>query len=280
MSLARELLPRALHQVACGNETHELVWSRGEITTLDHADPDGERALVALGGPRSRCVDVLDAWHRQRTSLRVLTLAPRGPADVLVGDVLADPQPHTHTHHLALPGRVTSAYKSSVAFGWVSTSGGTARPPQTSGQRDDVDLMTLLGLGGGLPHRLVTDVLEHWAARVDELPDDSPELPALRAALYGRATAAVRSWLHDSAVELAVTLVPADATPAYRRTPDGIALDLPWRWLTDVWATGLTTTAARFALDATLDGRTVTLQTVGPDGGEPTPIRIELPQET
>ncbi|MCU1600130.1 MAG: hypothetical protein JWO22_839 [Frankiales bacterium] len=285
------LLPRAIHDIRCGDESHQLAWSHGAITTLDHADPDGERTLAALGGQRSRCIDVLDAWQRQRHSLRVLAIAPRSPADFLVGDDLA-PVPQSG----ARPGRLSSsagtrwstgllsrvfstssAYSSSVAFGWASTSGGTQPPPELAGSRDDIDLMMLLGLGSGLPHRLVAEVLCHWADRVEELPESAPELPALTAALYGRATAAVRPWMGDHRRPVEVTRVPSGQVPRMTADRDGVVLEVPFRWLTHVWVMGLATTAGRLALDATFDDGAVTLQTVGPEGGESTPMTVQLP---
>jgi hypothetical protein len=173
-------------------------------------------------------------------------------------------------------GGVTSAYKSSVHFGWVRTVGGTAPPTGEGARRDDVDLMMLLNLGSGLPHRLVAEVLEAWQPRVDPRAEDDPNLPALRAALYGRAVAAVQHWLHEPRARVDVTLLADDEEPSWQRTDDGCSVALPWRWLTDVWAPGLTTAAGRFALAAELADGTLTLQTVGPDGGRPTPLRIEL----
>ncbi len=288
MSDVLSLLPKAIHDIRCGNESHQLVWSRGAITTLDHADPDGERTLAALGGPRSRCIDVLDAWERQRHNPRVLAIAPRGPNDFLVGDDLSSFSSGGRRVHLSgsgswssnLMSRVfstRSAYSSTMAFGWASTSGGTQPPPEAAGGRDDIDLMTLLGLGSGLPHRLVAEVLCHWGDRIEDLPSTAPELPALTAALYGRATAAVRPWLGDHRRPVVVSRVARDETPSLAVDQHGVRMALPFRWLTHVWVMGLTATAGRFALDAAFDGQIVTLKTVGPDGGESMPMTVQLP---
>ena len=78
-----ELLPATVIEVGCGDDLHRLRWSAGDLGSLDHDDPEGERTLAALGGTSNGCVRVLDAWQRQRTSLRVLTLTSHGAADRL-----------------------------------------------------------------------------------------------------------------------------------------------------------------------------------------------------
>jgi hypothetical protein len=67
----------------CAGETHHVRWGAGELRALDHDDPDGERALAALGGGPCQCVDLLDAWRRHERDIRVLALASRGPGDIL-----------------------------------------------------------------------------------------------------------------------------------------------------------------------------------------------------
>ena len=72
MSDVLSLLPKAIHEIRCGNESHQLAWSRGAITTLDHADPDGERTLAALGHDRVTMVG--HRWDSACIELRQLYL--------------------------------------------------------------------------------------------------------------------------------------------------------------------------------------------------------------
>lgn len=46
----------------CEGYRHEITWERGELRLAQHPEPDGERALVALGGRIPRCVEILDLW--------------------------------------------------------------------------------------------------------------------------------------------------------------------------------------------------------------------------
>jgi hypothetical protein len=49
----------------CGGQLHTVSWADGQLHAVDHDrdDEDGESALVALGAPRRRCTEVIDAWY-------------------------------------------------------------------------------------------------------------------------------------------------------------------------------------------------------------------------
>ena len=49
--------------VACGGETHRLVWHRGRVRADAHPDIDGELALAAFGGELPACVDAVQRWR-------------------------------------------------------------------------------------------------------------------------------------------------------------------------------------------------------------------------
>src|SRR6202044_795789 len=74
-------LPSAIARVDCSGERHSIRWSAGDLVGLDHDDPEGERALAALGGTSCTCVDVLAAWSRQRDNPGLLTVLSRGTQD-------------------------------------------------------------------------------------------------------------------------------------------------------------------------------------------------------
>ena len=165
--------------------------------------------------------------------------------------------------------------------GWVSQAPlsrflpGLARPP---GGLDQDELLTLLRLGGGLSERLVSTVLAIWSERIS-IEDErvTAERAALTAALYGRVTAALRSWLNEP--DLAITLEMIDPTdpPEVMRVPEGIHVQLPFRWLIDVWARGVSVVLGRFAmklLDSEDDRQRVL--TVSPDLRDVRPVTISI----
>jgi hypothetical protein len=76
-------LPPVVAEVSCGEQTHRLRWAEGKLTAADHADAEGELVLAALGGDRSDCVDLVEAWGRHSDDLEVLAVGPRSAADEL-----------------------------------------------------------------------------------------------------------------------------------------------------------------------------------------------------
>ena len=245
--------------VTCGGETHRLRWERGELRSLDHDDAEGERTLAALGGRRNACIDLLDAWSRHADDLRLLTLASRGPGDRLAVD---EPQPQPHT----------------IAVGWTSFGPLGSRGVGVPAAPDD-DLLALLRLGGGVRERLVATVAATWTERV-ERPADAVERarPQLHAALYGRATASLRAWLGEPALDVDLHLVGAGEPRTLVRDARGFHAELPFAWLVEVWARGLAVAFGRFCLTArAVDERRWTLTTVAPELGGPAPVIVELP---
>ena len=55
-------LPAAIARVNCSGARHAVRWEGGDLIALDHDDPEGERALAALGGTSCTCLEVLGAW--------------------------------------------------------------------------------------------------------------------------------------------------------------------------------------------------------------------------
>jgi hypothetical protein len=256
--------------IYCGDARHLIRWADGELVTLDHDDPEGERLLSALGGEPSPCIAILEDWQRHRADLDVLLLTSRGLGDLL------------HLPGIPAPGgpggwTATASY---VPLKGPAGSGGGRHfyyggGPGQGGQPPEDPLLRLLRLPGELPGRLVATVLAAWVARAaGDDPRVDEALPALHAALFGRALAAVRGWLgggHQFDVRL------ADAPALVRRADGVIALELPLRWLSDVWARGLSTLAGRFCLSVRPDpagGWTFT--SVGPDLGEPQELGLRF----
>jgi hypothetical protein len=183
--------------LACGESLHRLRWERGSLTAPDHADPDGERALAALGGERCACVEALDLWARHARDPAVLVLGPRGGGDRIREDPRAGQRMR----------------------GWWSypSAPGPGAEPET------VTLQDLLR--GGLGRRLVAGVLAADVASPAEL----------QAALYGRFLATLAVWQDDRA-RLELEVVDPAAPPSLTRGPDGaFRARLPLSWLLDVW---------------------------------------------
>src|SRR3954462_8089889 len=177
--------------VACGDETHRLMGATGELTALDHDDPEGERTLAALGGMKNGCVEVLDAWSRCRHELRALVLASRGPGDTVTSTEPAYGGAGLLFSPAAQPGLAPPAGKASIRLGSSMRRGWSAygasshavvrgsfvgAPPEI-GPDDDYPL--LFGLGGGLGDSPADSRAAHWAERTDHGHVDPADRPAL-----------------------------------------------------------------------------------------------------
>ena len=88
-------LPSCEAYVPCGHGRHIVRWEAGALRLADHADPEAELVLAALGGEKARCIEVAEAWARHTDDLSVLAIGPRHPGDeIAVGwdDVIAAAQ--------------------------------------------------------------------------------------------------------------------------------------------------------------------------------------------
>jgi hypothetical protein len=136
----------------------------------------------------------------------------------------------------------------------------------------------LLGLGGALPNRLAATVIAESLGRLDDPREDGARPGShLTAALYGRATAALRAW--TSQVDLDVDLVVAASAEhaQLRETDTGLRAELPLSWLRDVWARETATVWGRFCIAATADRGELRLSTVGPELGVVEIVTIAVP---
>lgn len=264
----RPVLPAATATVACQGGLHRLGWADGVLRAVDHDDIDGELVLGALDGEAVPCAQIVAAWRQAAADTRVLVLASRGPVDPLGGG--DDPLWPASVP----PGPPVSA-PASASFGWYAYNPlpGSARPgrhqPGHHGS-DKPDTEQLLGglltLGGGLPERLVATVVTAWVGRLAAGTAPAAAVPALTAALSSRAGAAIRQWGHDSAAEIAVTMLPPGSTGTLETVEDRVTLALPFSWLADVWVPGLAVLLDRFTLDVAADGPHLTLDTISPRG--------------
>lgn len=232
MSAWWEGVPPAGTRVRCGDAVHRVLWRDGALHALDHEDPDGERTLAALGGEPCACVQLLDAWARFAADEQILVLASRGPADRIA------------------PREWGAELEEAHAFTYAPAGAGGA-----SILSFDADHVSLLRLPGGLPDRLVATV----AASVVERDEVSARAYA---AFYGRVRLALLDWLGLPDAELDLTLA---AAPAVVVDGERVRAALPFSWLVDVWARGLTTLLGRFTLAARVQDGAYVLSALTPD---------------
>ncbi len=267
-------IPPAQATVVCGDATHRLIWKDGTLAAVSHADPEGERALAALGGEPLACIELLDAWRRHAEDPNVLLLGSRGPADLVAAP---EEMPHQLTRGRRWPPNPRRAGGGSGSVVVLASAGG---PLPAADLDDEAQLAHLLALGGGLGRRLDATVAAHWRERLVVGDAEFDHVRArLHAALYGRVLATLVGWLGQSEVALALELAPEAASPSLRPAANGsLAASLPFGWLVEVWARGLEVVWGRFCLAATTtDAHEWTLLTVGPDLNEPTTLTVSLP---
>jgi len=280
--------------VDCAGNSHRLRWEAGALRALDHGDAEGERALAALAGESCTCLELLDAWERHADDIRVLLLASRGPTDVLTtqddpGAMLGIARPQAGGGAAGVSSRQLHARRGRMIsmMGAVRPSGFTYAsrgfPPHLGGRMSqkaiaENELVALVGLGGGLPDRLLATVAAAWQERLAQ----RERVPArsraqLQAALHGRVFAVMRGWLGTAGPQSRLRMIPETGKRKLISEQDHVRAELPFGWLVDVWAQGLALVWGRFCLSAsTEDARTWRLATVGPDFGRPTIVTLRL----
>ena len=168
------------HLLPCGQGRHIVQagrpWAPG---WLSHPDAEAELVLAALGGEKTRCLEVAQAWGRHVEDLSVLAIGPRGPADEIAvswSDVDQDAQAAQRigcarpSPPLARRARRAGA----EADGRPARSPRWARPRarHQQGMQDREraarlrnDMLSLLALGYGFQVRLIGQVAEAHADR-------------------------------------------------------------------------------------------------------------------
>jgi hypothetical protein len=275
-------MPPAAARVSCGGREHQLRWAAGELRAPGHPDLESEKILRALAGESYACLDVLEAWQVHADDLRVLVLASRGPAD----PVAVRPDEPGSAGWTVRAGSSAAAQMQRRRAAVTAVLGGGAA---ASRERED-PLATLLSLGGPMQTRLTATVAAAWRERLRDgaAPADAAARsadaaaieaarPALHAALYGRVVATLRAWTGRPDLEVVLTMIGESGQPALVPDGDGIAVELPFGWISDVWARGLGTCWDRFVLAAAPAGDGWALSAVAPDLGPPAQITITGP---
>ena len=160
-------LPPAASQVSCGTGQHVLRWADGQLTAADHADAEGELVLAALGGAKSECVALVEAWGAHAADLDVLALGPRSPADQLAvtWDLVRSlrsaisPQPGLPPGAAQRHGRLPSGRLRPRSLPMRQVS-----PELRRAQDRRAELMGLFALGRGFQLALAGTVAAAWSA--------------------------------------------------------------------------------------------------------------------
>jgi hypothetical protein len=244
-------LPRCEAYLPCGQGRHIVRWEAGELRLLSHPDPEAELVLAALGGERTRCLEVAQTWGRHAADLSVLTIGPRGPADEIAvswDDVDAAAQAAQGGGQAGRlppaggPGRRARPMSPAMARAVARIQQGTKDNERAARRRND--LLSLLALGYGFQVRLIGQVAEAHAGRPVEAMEKVR--PPLVAAITARLAPLAEEWLGIDPDQVVVTLHRGPGWGSAELTGRGeqrrLRVSLPAGWLARVWAAGLALT--------------------------------------
>jgi hypothetical protein len=245
-------LPPCEAPVPCGQAWHAVRWEAGEFRLPNHADPEAELVLAALGGEKARCVEIAEAWRRHTADLTMLGIGPRGTADEIAvswDDVDAAAQA-ARSGSVIFRGQYKAATLASPPLAAMARAAMRRQQYQQeageAGQRR-LDMLSLLALGTAFQVRLSGQVVAAHADRLDE-PDGLGRLvrPVLTAALDGRLVPVAEQWLGIDPDQVEVSLHRGEGWGSVELTGRGqqrrLLVRLPAWWLARVWACGLALT--------------------------------------
>jgi hypothetical protein len=234
--------------VRCGGTEHRVRWEQGALVACDHGELEDERALTALAGERCACVELLDAWHRHATDLRALKLGARDVSDPIRSSAWVS-SPGARGGYIPVPAWEVRGLP-------LPSEPRTGRFPVYPRSWDDseAELIALLGLGGDIGERLVATVAARWTERLrNDSGGAAGARPRLRAALYGRLLTTLRGWLGEPGLSLTLDLVDEQAPRSLSRAGGRVRAQLPFAWLSEIWARDLELVGDRFCLAADAD---------------------------
>jgi hypothetical protein len=213
-------VPPAETTLRCGPNRHRLRWEAGRLAALDHADPDGEAVLVALGGAEPACVAVLRHWRDHAADPRVLVLGARHP-----GESVAPGAEDLEWARNVLRQRTEQGQRSEQGRRRVRSVPTFARA--SSGDPEaDFALLSLLSLDAPVQRRLQSEVAANLAAA-----GGGPESSAwavIEAATVGRLLPVLRRWAGMRRYEISIGAPGCADGPA-------VAVSVGPQWLAQVW---------------------------------------------
>jgi hypothetical protein len=298
-----DCLPGCEAHVPCGQGRHIVRWEAGSLRLPSHPDAEAELVLAALGGEKARCVEVAQAWGRHAEDLSVLAIGPRGPADEIAvswDDVDAAAQTaqrgwtgyaSRRMPRLASPSIPTAARSQARRLQDVQDRERAAR------RRND--MLSLLALGYGFQVRLIGQVAQTYADRLDEETETVEAVdrivgvdgvvgvdevtPALVAAIAGRLAPVAEEWLGIDPDQVVVSLHRGPGWGSVELTGQGeqrrLRVSLPPGWLARVWTAGLALTGRHLVVAVERagwpDARVLALCA---PGTEPVPLDVHASQ--
>ncbi len=231
----------AQSQISCGAGQHVLRWADGQLTAADHPDAEGELVLAALGGDKSECVTLVEAWGAHAEDLDVLALGPRSPADQLTvtWDLVRSlrstisPQPGQPARPAQRPGRLPAGRLRPRSLPMRP-----APPEVRQAQARRAELIGLFALGRDFQLALSGTVAAAWSAGPAPGREPAAARPALAAALAGRLAPAAAGWLGIDPGAVRAELHDGPGWGAVELAGGTLRAALPLRWLAAVWAAG------------------------------------------
>jgi len=238
-------LPPAESRIACGTgqhgtEQHVMRWAGGQLTAVNHADAEGELVLAALGGGKSECVAMVEAWGGHAGDLDVLAFGPRSPDDQLAvtWDLVRSLRSVINPQQ-AGPGRAPRPGQPAAArLRPRSLPMRQASPELGRAQARRAELMSLFALGRDFQLALSGTVAAAWADGPAPGRDLAAARPALTGALAGRLAPAAASWLGIDPGAVCAELHEAPGWGTVELAGVTLRAALPLRWLAAVWAAG------------------------------------------
>jgi hypothetical protein len=274
-------LPSCEAYVPCGQGRHIVRWEAGALRLADHADPEAELVLAALGGEKARCVELTEAWGRHAADLSVLAIGPRGPADEIsvswddVDDATqASGRGVTPSHgpRRLAPLRLAGPSLPTAARAQARRQQVDQEMARVAQRRND--MLSLLALGYGFQIRLIGQVAEAHASSPDEQMEKAERVrPPLVAAITARLAPVAEEWLGIDPDQVVVSLHRGPGWGSVELTGRGeqrrLRVSLPAGWLARVWAAGLALTGRHLVVAVQRagwpDARVLALRAPGTD---------------
>jgi hypothetical protein len=249
----------ALSQISCGTGQHVIRWADGQLTAADHADAEGELVLAALGGDKSECVALVEAWGAHAADLDVLALGPRSPADrlavtwELVRSLRSAISPQAGPPGLR-PGQAQRHGRPVIPLRPRSLPMRQVSPEAQRAQAQRAELVSLFALGQDFQLALSGTVAATWSAGPAPGRDLAAARPALTGALAGRLAPAAASWLGIGPEAVRVTLHDGPGWGTVELAGRTLRAALPLHWLAAVWAAGIPVVGGHLVVDVLTAG--------------------------